>query len=152
MGVIQISERFFERQDLRGLTLRLYRLGDEDQVTARLDFARAFEAEGRRLPDGPKWTLARGDEVLGVGGFEGQGNGRWAAWSYLSDMTPRQWWFAALMARAAVGYLRRAFHAPWIQAVAADHPGAGRLLERIGFERTRVSVTGQGALYLMGGV
>lgn len=123
----------FLKGDVRGLSLKLYLPGDEKRVTARADFAKAYAREGSRLPDGPKWTLGDGGTVLGVGGLEPLGEGNWGAWAYLADLTPRQWWWARMMAKAVIGYARRHFRVVCITARAADAPGAGRLLERLGF-------------------
>ena len=129
----------------RGLAARTYVRRDERLFAARADFARDFAQEGR-LPDGPKWTLCDAAGVIGVGGIEALGDGVWGAWAYLADLRPRQWLLAAELARAVLETVRR-IHAPaLIQAVAGDHPGAGRVLERVGF-----SPTAEPTIYCMRG-
>jgi hypothetical protein len=81
-------------------TLRSLSPSDPLRVAAREDFARDHEALGSPLfgpdrPEGPCWTLtdgpARWARPLACGGLEPLGAGRFAAWLYASDMTPRGW-------------------------------------------------------------
>lgn len=116
--------------------LRGYKDGDEGAMTPRRDFATAFEAEGRRLPAGPKWTMmTAGGDVLGIAGVEPLGDGTWAAWAFMADLRARDWLAVAAFARDILGHVRIAYRARKIQAVAAPHRGAGKLLARIGFKR-----------------
>lgn len=130
------GDRFFLHGDVHGITLRLYRPGEERLVDARADFAAQFASEAGRLPDGPKWTLALGGTILGVAGVEPLGEGHWGAWAYLSDLRPRHWLFARAMARAVLAYVWRGFHVTCIQAEAADSDAARRLLTHVGFRST----------------
>lgn len=114
------------------LTLRRYRPGDEHFVTPRADFAAAYAGEGR-LPIGPKWTVERGDNVLAVGGFEPLGGASWCAWAYAADLAPREWVTAGRGARSAIDWLAGAMAPLEVWALAHAHPGADRLLRRIGF-------------------
>lgn len=117
-------------------TLRGYQEGDEAAMTPRPDFAAAFEAEGRRLPAGPKWTMmSAAGRVLGIGGLEPLGDQTWAAWAFMADLRPRDWLRVTTFARDILGHQRIAYRARKIQAVAAPVKGACRLLERIGFKR-----------------
>lgn len=118
-----------------GVYARTYVAGDERLVAAREDFAHDYRAEGS-LPDGPKWSLCADSGVIGVGGIEALGQGVWGAWAYLADMPRRRWLLAAELARAVLWWVRRAHGPVQIQAVAADHPGAGRILAHIGFSPT----------------
>lgn len=118
----------------RRMTVRSYLPGDESCFTARPDFAEARGREGGLLPEGRKWTLSEGHgprtKVLGVAGLEYLGQGRWAAWAYLSALRPRDWPF--LIASARMVFDREAF-ARSIVAIPAPTPEAGRVLKRIGF-------------------
>lgn len=110
--------------------------GDQHRFDARGDFLRDLRAEGGRLPKGPRWTLETGAgrrEVLGVGGLEDQGGGRWAAWGFLSDMKPRQWLVAGWAAHAVLTWARKGLEARTIVAIPAPTLEAVRLLKRIGF-------------------
>lgn len=127
------GDRFFLGRTCRGLQMRPYRDGDERRMTARADFAADFAEEGA-LPLGPKWTLVDGPQVRGVGGAEPLGKGVWGGWAYLAELRPREWLFAAEVARLALGWVRRRHRPQAVQAVAGEHPGADRLLRHIGFE------------------
>lgn len=81
-------------------TVRPYSPSDPLRVAAREDFARDHEALGSPLfgpdrPEGPCWTLTDGAgrwaRPLACGGLEPLGAGRFAAWLYASDMSPRGW-------------------------------------------------------------
>lgn len=80
--------------------LRVYSPTDPLRIKARADFAAEHALMGEPLfgtgrPDGPIWTLTEGDRrwapVLACGGFEPQGPGRFAAWLFASDLSPRGW-------------------------------------------------------------
>lgn len=129
------GDRFFYRGQTKGLQLRLYRPGDERQVDARADFKAAFEREGSALPEGPKWSLCAGLTILAVGGFDDMGLGTWAGWAYAADLSPRQWLFAALCARACMDWMIRT-EAAEIQVI-GHTPAARRLMARIGFRSSR---------------
>lgn len=136
----------FLHGNVKGLALKLYRPGDEHRINARTDFAADFAAAGKILPDGPKWTLSDGAVVLGVGGVEPLGQGCWAAWAYLAEMTARQWGFGVMMARAVLAFVRQSFWVTEIHAEAALAEGADKVLEKIGF-----IACAQPRLYLMTG-
>lgn len=129
-----VGDLFFLRGDVRGLQLRPYRDRDETRVKARQDFAEAFAADGGVLPTGPKWTLLDGAAVLAVGGIEPLGGHSWGAWAYAAELTPRQWAFGAMMAKAVLEWAWRRFDPTSIRALAEPVNGAGRLLERIGLK------------------
>ena len=114
--------------------IRAYWGGDELCVAARPDFAKDFAAAGGVLHEGPKWTLATVENVVrGVCGLSPLGDGVWGAWAYLADLTPREWGQAVRVGRATLGHLFQAYDARQFQAVAAEHPGAARVLEALGF-------------------
>lgn len=82
------------------LTLRPYSPSDPPRIAARADFEAEHRAMGEplfgpRRPDGLCWTMTAGpgkwDRPLACGGLEPNGNGRWTAWLYASDLTPRGW-------------------------------------------------------------
>lgn len=82
------------------LTLRPFSPSDPPRIAARADFAAEHAAAGEPLfgpgrPDGPCWTLTAGpgrwDRPLACGGLEPRGQGRFAAWLYASDLSPRGW-------------------------------------------------------------
>lgn len=82
------------------LVLRPYSPTDPRRIEARADFAREHEAMGSPLfgaepVAGVCWTLAAGPgwgaKPLACGGLEPQGHGRFAAWLYASDLSPRGW-------------------------------------------------------------
>lgn len=84
----------------RRLTVRPWSPTDPRRITPRADFAREHALMGEPLfgavrPDGPCWTLTKGAGVwaapLACGGFEPQGQDRYAAWLYAGDLTARQW-------------------------------------------------------------
>jgi len=88
------------------LTLRPYSPSDPRRIDARADFAAEHRLMGEPLfglgrPEGPCWTLIDGegrwDRPLGCGGLEPLAPGRYAAWLYASDLSPRAW---ATVARA----------------------------------------------------
>lgn len=96
----------------RRLALRPYSPTDPRRITPREDFAREHVLMGEPLfgvqrPDGPCWTLTDGDGMwsppLACGGFEPQGQGRFAAWLYAGDLTPRAW---VMVARAFAQMVR----------------------------------------------
>lgn len=108
---------------------------DHTSVVPRADFAEQLALERGQFPTGLRWTLHQGGvarhHILGVGGLEPLGNRRWGAWAYLSDLTPRQWGFAAMAAARVLKWAWR--RGATIQAVPAPTPQAVRLLKRIGF-------------------
>lgn len=75
--------------------LRHYRPGDMAAVRARPDFARErrIEPEVAGAADADwTWSLIAPDgEVLGVGGFVDQGQGRGAVWLYAAALRRRDW-------------------------------------------------------------
>lgn len=82
------------------LALRPYSPSDPARIDARSDFAAEHRLMGEPLfglgrPDGPCWTLTDGegrwDRPLACGGFDPQGPGRFAAWLYASELSPRGW-------------------------------------------------------------
>ena len=90
------------------LTVRSYSPSDPLRIRPREDFRLEHEAAGSPLfgPErvqGPCWTLTDGDRKwarpLACGGLEPQGHGRFAAWLYASDLSPRGW-----------AVVKRAFH------------------------------------------
>lgn len=96
------------------LTLRPYSPSDPARIDARADFAAEHRLMGEPLfgpgrPDGPCWTLTdragRWDRPLGCGGLEPLGPGRYGAWLYASDLSPRGW---AVVARAFKVMIREA--------------------------------------------
>ncbi|MBI1684462.1 hypothetical protein [Caulobacter hibisci] len=117
------------------LALKPYAPGDELLVEARADFAAQIGREGGVLPEGPKWTVTAGGQVVGVAGLEHLGGRRWAAWAYMAALRPRQWLAAGALTRERLGGLD--WLAASISAVATPdpkhHAAAVRLLKRIGF-------------------
>lgn len=82
------------------LTLRPYSPTDPSRIDAREDFAREHAAMGEPLfgparVEGLCWTLTDGErkwaKPLACGGLEPNGHGRWTAWLYASDLSPRGW-------------------------------------------------------------
>ena len=82
------------------LPLRPFSPSDPARIDARADFALEHRLCGEPLfgperPAGPCWTLTDGPgrwaRPLAVGGLEPQGAGRFGAWLYAADLTPRQW-------------------------------------------------------------
>lgn len=80
--------------------LRIFSPTDPLRIEARADFAAEHRLMGEPLfglgrPEGPTWTLTEGDRrwapVLACGGFEPQAEGRFAAWLYAGDLSPRGW-------------------------------------------------------------
>lgn len=115
--------------------IRAYWGGDEQCVAARPDFAKDFAEAGGVLHEGPKWTLASVDNtVRGVCGLSPMGEGVWAAWAYLADLTPREWAQAVRVGRHTLAHLFQVYDARRFQAVAAEHPGATRVLAALGFK------------------
>lgn len=91
------------------LTLRAFSPSDPARIQPRADFEAEHRAAGEPLfgpgrPGGVCWTLAsdnrRWARPLACGGLEPQGEGRWSAWLYASDLTPRGW---AMVRRAFAG-------------------------------------------------
>lgn len=121
------------RRPQRSPTVRVYWQGDEACVAARADFAEAF-AQAGALHEGSKWSLMRGEQVVGVAGLSPMGEGCWAAWAYLADLSPREWGQVVRVGRASLAHLMKAFRASRFQAVAAEHPGAARVLVALGFK------------------
>jgi hypothetical protein len=130
------GDRFYLHGNVKGLCLRPYIGGDERAVVARPDFAQQLAAEGGVIPEGPKWTLACGDAVLGIGGFEPMAEGMYGAWAYLSDLSRREWLFGCWGAQAALDWLLDAERPVVVMVRAAHIHGADRVLEHIGFRRT----------------
>jgi hypothetical protein len=88
-----------------GLTLSGFSPSDPPRIQARADFAAEQKAAGDPLmgpdtPGGLCWTLKAGpgrrDRPLACGGIEDMGHGRWSAWLYAGDLSPRGW---AMVAR-----------------------------------------------------
>lgn len=130
------GDRLFLGWGANGLSLRLYRPRDEQKFTARADFAEEFGSEGGVVPDGPKWTLTRGGQPIAVGGFEREpGPGRYyGAWAYASELSPREWAFAVLCARAAMGWLKHRHSAAQIGVLLnGPTPEKQRTARRMGF-------------------
>lgn len=82
------------------LTLRPYSPTDPRRIYARSDFAAEHYLCGEPLfgperPGGTVWTLTEGParwaKPLACGGLEPQGHGRFGAWLYAADLTPRGW-------------------------------------------------------------
>ncbi len=80
--------------------VRAFSPSDPHRVEARADFAAEHEAAGRPLfgaspIEGVAWTLtadaATWSRPLACGGLEPLGHGRWSAWLYASDLSPRGW-------------------------------------------------------------
>lgn len=120
------------------LTLRSYMPGDEDRFELRADFAQDRLATGwdwTRGAPGSTWTLMRGADVLGVGGYVRTCDGHIEAWAQTADMSPREWLQAAELARIGLDLmLVPGGAATRIYAAArCDRPGAVRLLQRLGF-------------------
>jgi len=117
------------------LALRAYAYADELLVAAREDFAEQIGREGGFVPEGPKWTVMAGGQVVGVAGLEHQGGQRWSAWAYMAPLGPRQWLAAGRMARERLTGLewlaRRILAVPTPDP--KHHAAAVRLLKRIGF-------------------
>lgn len=96
------------------MTLRPYSPSDPARIDARADFAEEHRLLGEPLfgpgrPAGPCWTMTDGDgrwdRPLGCGGLEPLGPGRFGAWLYASDLSPRGW---ATVARAFKVMIREA--------------------------------------------
>lgn len=107
------------------------------EMTLRPDMQRQFEEEGWALPDGPIWTLLRGEQVLGMGGFKPSGAAASIGWLLVGeDVTPRDWAFARRLMVSALGWARchaiKRVHA----SPEASMAGAQRLLAALGFEAT----------------
>jgi hypothetical protein len=117
------------------LRLKIALPHDPALVKPRADFARQFAQDGSVFPAGLTWSVLKGGAgrfaVLGVGGLEPLGTRRYGAWAYMSDLTPRQWMFAASAAWFVLKWSWR--RGATIQAVPAPTPQAVRLLKRIGF-------------------
>lgn len=82
------------------LTLRAFSPSDPPRIAARADFEAEHRAMGEPLfgperPAGPCWTLTDGGgrwaRPLACGGLDPQGHGRFAAWLYAADLSPRGW-------------------------------------------------------------
>lgn len=81
--------------------IRPFSPSDPARVAARADFALEHRLTGEPLfgpqrPEGPCWTLTqrvpgRWPRPVACGGFEPQGQGRFAAWLYAADLCPRGW-------------------------------------------------------------
>jgi hypothetical protein len=123
---------FYLKGDRRGMSVRLFRDGDDAQVDARADFR---EARGDKpLHDGPKWTLLRGREVRAVGGFWREpGTLEWRGWGYAADLGPREWAFVATVAEHLVLRLKRIAPRSTVYAIPAPTPQADALLAHMGF-------------------
>lgn len=125
----------YEGRGERRMWLCLSRDGDPLRVDPRADFAEQLASEGGRFPAGLMWSIRLGGSglhrVLAVGGLEPLGARRWGAWAFASDLSRRQWAFAAWAARRVLRWAWR--RGLTIQAVPAATPQAVRLLKRIGF-------------------
>lgn len=118
--------------------LEAWRPGDERRFTMRPDMAEAWEAAGRRLPDGPKWTMhdMRQLETLGIGGLEPDGAAASLGWFLCADLTPRQWMAALGAVRDRLAWARgRAVRRVHV-LVAGGRPGAAGMMGRVGFRLT----------------
>lgn len=102
---------------------------DPLRIAARADFAAEHRLMGEPLfgpgrPDGPCWTMTDGDRrwapVLGCGGLEPRGHGRYAAWLYCSELRPRGWLAVAQAFRAKVAEVK----ARRVEATVRCGPGA----------------------------
>lgn len=100
----------------------------------RPDMAEQFEAEGCRLPDGPKWTLRHDGRFLAMGGLEPMGAYSSVGWFLTADLSPRDWVLVRRATRTALDWARqraiRRVHA----LVATD--AEKRMLEGTGFVLT----------------
>ncbi|WP_312782006.1 hypothetical protein [Brevundimonas sp.] len=118
--------------------LDVYRSGDEARFAPRADMAEAWTAEGRRLPEGPKWTLCdkRQLRVLGIGGLEAEGAAASLGWFLSADLSARQWLAALDAVRDRLAWAQRHAVRRVHVLTAGDRPGAARMMGRVGFRLT----------------
>ena len=151
------------------LTLRPYSPTDPLRIAPREDFRIEHEAAGSPLfgperVEGLCWTLTEGDRKwarpLACGGLEPNGQGRWTAWLYASDLSPRGWVkvaqaFLVMVLQSGAHRVEMTVRAP---VSCADWPrslGACAFAERLGLKREGLmrGYTPDGADYwLFGGV
>ncbi|MFN3353883.1 MAG: hypothetical protein ACK4Z5_09775 [Brevundimonas sp.] len=128
-----------------GLILREFSPTDPTRITPRPDFAREHDLSGQPLfraqrPEGVAWTLCEGParwaKPLACGGLSPLGFGRWAAWLFAEDLSPRGW---VMVARGFNG-LKVETRARRIEATVRDGApeltgGACAFAERLGLSR-----------------
>ncbi len=118
------------------LTVMRYGVGDAallDLQTAQLTDMTA--TEHARLsafaPEGAAWSFWRGDVLVGCGGIQLVRDGVGEAWAMIAAPRRAEWGALLEMGRGALAM----FPARRIQATATiNHPGADRVLERLGFQ------------------
>jgi hypothetical protein len=116
------------------LLVRRYEPGDEAHLDLREDFAHAWDASGRELPPGLRWTLTDGTgQPLAVGGLEPLGHGLYGAWGLASDLDDRAWAFVRIAARKVLAYAELELGARVVQLQAAYRVGAVALAKKLGF-------------------
>jgi hypothetical protein len=131
------------------LLVRRYAPGDEAHLDLRDDFAHAWDASGRELPPGLRWTLVNDGRERAVGGLEPLKPGVFGAWGLAADLTDREWVFVRFAARKILAYAERELGAREIHLQAAHRVGAVALGKQLGFAIARDPWVGpDGARYI----
>lgn len=123
----------------RGYAVRPARPGDHRLFPARPDFEAEHRAAGEPLDAGLPpggWTLLRNGRPIGMGWLSSREPGLFHCYAFLSDLSRRDWAYAAAATARALAHAEAHRGARRIEAlVALNNAPAVRFAERLGFAR-----------------
>jgi RimJ/RimL family protein N-acetyltransferase len=123
----------------RGYAVRPARAGDHRLFPARPDFEAEHRAAGEPLECGLPpggWTLLRNERPIGIGWLASWEPGLFHCWAFLSDLSRRDWAYAAAATARALAHAEARLGARRIETlVALNNAAALRFAERLGFAR-----------------